>query len=228
MQATVDLNIILKDIEILKDYTKADCEIVITRFNESLDWALALDHITTVYNKGPTPLNFSTVRNIPNYGMGLETNLRHIIEQYDSLAKMTFFCQGNIADRVDQPLFPFIYYLANPNVNEIRCYKSVAYDPPTWRYTNRISNPSCETLYGDLSIFRKNIVQIPYKYYNEYWVRGDWICVGRNLIHRHPKAYYENLYNACKFTRGMAVEELWFLERSLYSIFTNNSSFVKA
>lgn len=228
MHTSLDLNIILKDLHILKDYTKTDCEIVITRFNESLDWALPLDHIVTVYNKGPTTLNFSTVVNISNFGMGLETTLRHIIERYDSLSKMTFFCQGNIADRVDQPLYPLTYYLANPNVNEIRCFKTDDYNRPSYRYTDSISNSTCETLYKNFGEFRKNVVKIPLKPYNHYWVRGDWICVGRNLIRRHPKKYYEDLYNACKFTRGIAVEELWFLERSLYSIFTNNSSAAKA
>jgi len=228
MEATLDLNSILKDLHILKDYTKVECEIVITRFDESLEWALPLDHIATLYNKGPTTPAFTTIMSIPNFGMGLETILRHIIERYDSLSKMTFFCQGNIADRVDQPLFPLVYYLANPNENQIRCYKTEDYNRPSLRYKGRISNPSCETLYTNFGEFRKKIVKIPLKRYNEFWVRGDWISVGRNLIRRHSKKYYEEIYNACQFTRGICVEELFFLERSLYSIFTNNSNSVKA
>ena len=75
--------------------------------------------------------------------------------------------------------------------------------------------------YG-LREFRDRVVGIPYKYLVEFWVRGDWISVQRDVIRKKPREYYMYLYESCKFGRGIFVEECWFLEHSLYSIFTQN------
>jgi hypothetical protein len=214
---TNEISEILKHLEYFKPLHKKQAEFVITRYNESLEWTRGIEHLTTIYNKG-SPIEGAI--HVPNYGYGLETMLRHIITRYDSLADVTFFAQGNIADRKDQPMYPLYYYFQGMNADKIRAVLTLAYDIPKSRYRSRLTDP--DTFARDditLEQFRRNI-GIPYKLTIENWVKGDWISVGRNLIRSKPKAYYCYLYSACKFGRGTIVEECWFLERSFYSIFT--------
>lgn len=214
----------MKNISELKKYNINDAEIVITRYDETLEWTKNFEHICTVYNKGPTLLKdsgFAKVIEVPNYGINEEVLLRHIIENYDNLATMTFFCQGKILDRPDQPLYPILYYLQNPKSTDIRGFFYKSYDIPTWKYSGRASDASCLALEGrTLAQFRTDIIGIPYKQWDELWVAGDWLSVGSALIRSKPLEYYKWVYNQCRLDRGIISEEIFFLERSFYSIFT--------
>eukprot|EP01035_Chromulina_nebulosa_P032892 gene32892-43993_t len=79
-------------------------ELVIARYNESLDWLLEEgfpSDIVTIYNKGPTeitlnhrrrhqPITFQQrVFQLSNVGRESHTFLHHIIEHYDNLAEVT-------------------------------------------------------------------------------------------------------------------------------------------
>ena len=215
---------VMKNISDLKLYNIKEAEIVITRYDEDLSWTEDFAHLCTVYNKG-SPLNedegFARVTQIPNYGINQEVILRHIIENYDNLAIMTFFCQGKILDRSDQPLYPILYYLQNPKPTDIRGFLYISYDAPTWKYSGRISDTNCLALEGrTLAQFRTDIIGIPYKQWGEVWVAGDWLSVGSALIRSKPLEYYIWVYNQCRLDRGIMLEEIFFLERSFYSMFT--------
>ena len=253
MKPSLDPAIVLANKSEFQNFTKSQREFVITRFNESLDWIEGLEHLTTVYNKGPltpkggpltpkggpltpkggpltpkggplTPkgevFDPQTIQ-VPNVGAGLETMLRHIIDRYDSLAEITMFCQGNLLDRDDQALYPLSWYFEKEARLGVRGFTVEAWDSGTSRFPNRLSNTNCTAIKDrDLARFRQEVVGIPYKPYGESWVRGDWISATREAIRRKPLAYYKHLYAACEFGRGIFTEELWYLERSWYSILT--------
>jgi hypothetical protein len=222
MKPTNNLQEILADTDFFKNKTKSETEIVITRFNEDLKWTDTLEHVCTVYNKGEFfEKGQCTIQNIPNFGVGIETLLRHIIERYSTLAEITMFCQATLGDRIDQPMYPLHWYFQMEPNEGIRGILTDSYDPGKSQYRTRISSPDCISIGNrTLEEFRKNIIQIPYKYYRESWVRGDWISIRKGLIRRKPLSYYKAIYDACRFERGILVEECWFLERSFYSIFT--------
>jgi len=229
-----DLSTILQNRRMFCDKTKAEAEFVVTRFQEDLAWISGLEHLVTIYNKGhmipmdPISWQGATVINVPNYGVGLETILRHIITRYDSLADTTMFCQGNLADRIDQPMYQLEWYFDFTDTESVKKgVKGVltdSYDVPKSRYRFRLNDASSSACHAvnnrNLREFREKVVGIPYKYLVEFWVRGDWISVRRDTILKKPLDYYRHLYDACKFGRGILVEECWFLEHSLYSIFT--------
>ena len=224
---TSDLSTILKNRSMFCNKAKADTEFVVTRFQEDLAWTAGLEHLVTVYNKGSSNFDISgaTIINVPNFGVGLETVLRHIITRYDSLADTTMFCQGTLADRIDQPMYPLEWYFDFAPAEDVKKgVKGVltdSYDVPKSQYRFRLSSDSCKSVKNrNLREFREKVVGIPYKYLVEFWVRGDWISVRRDAILKKPRDYYSYLYDACQFGRGTFVEECWFLERSLYSIFT--------
>jgi hypothetical protein len=209
MKPTTDLAVILKDIDKFQTYTKSQAEIVITQYKEDLAWTKGLEHLTTIYDK----------TKLPNYGYGLETMLRHIITRYDSLADVTMFCQGNIADRADQPMYPLTWYFDQTTTKDLKAVLTDSYDPPKSQFRMRITDPQTFSSYT-LREWREKVLGIPYRYLVEMWVRGDWIAVGRDRIRSKPLAYYCYLYDACKFGRGLLVEECWFLERSWWAILT--------
>ena len=217
MTPTNNLADILKDISQFETKTKQDAEFVVTRYNEDIAWIKGVEHLTTVYNKG-TPFDISaTVIQTPNFGYGLETMLRHIISRYDSLASATMFCQGNIADRDDQPMNPLTWYF--DGTAPIKAVLTDSYDPPKSHYRMRLTDPATFSSYT-LREWREKVLGIKYKYLVEMWVRGDWLAVSRDKIREKPLAYYCYLYDACRFQRGVLVEECWFLERSWWSILT--------
>lgn len=212
---------VLKNVDYLKSIYKSQFEIVITRFKEPLEWTRGIEHLCTVYNKGPALEFAGTVLNVPNYGLDLETVLRHIITNYHNLAAVTMFSQASLVDRVDQAMFDLTEYYKQCSVNSVFGHIAVATDPPDSRYPGRLTNTSCSSIGDrDLSAFRKDVVKIPYRYFSEFWVRGEWMSVGRDRIRSKPLSYYRYLYAKCQFFRGNQVEELSFLERSFYSIFT--------
>lgn len=213
-----DLSRVLANKDSLKLLKKSQFEIVITRFNEGLEWTNGIEHICTVYNKGE-PFDFpGLVLDVPNHGVGSETMLRHIVERYNSLSDVTFFCQGTLCDRIDQPLYPLTQYAKCP-VDGLVCVKECLYELPESRFRWRISSPSCKSI-NDLTLSSwRTVIGIPFRGVYESWVKGDWIAAGRQSITWRPKKFYSDLYDMCQFERGILVEECWFLERSFYSIF---------
>lgn len=219
--ASCNLDVVLANKELFAGTTRAQFEIVITRYNEDLSWTDGIEHLCTVYNKGE---QFSkgkcTVIAVPNHGIGTETMLRHMVEQYHNLADVTFFCQATLCDREDQPLYPLEMY-ARCGIDELVCVKEDLWELPTARFRWRVSSPQCVSV-GDLDLatWRKEVfgLQLPFRGAYESWVKGDWIAAGRQRILRRPKKFYKDLYDACQFQRGIQVEEIWFLERSFHSI----------
>ena len=217
MKPTNTLTDILKDITKISERKKSEVEFVVTHYNESLEWIKGIEHLTTIYSKGNPFTTSAQLIQVPNFGYGLETMLRHIITRYDSLSAITMFCQGNLADRKDQPMYPLTWYV--DGTSPLKAVLTDSYDPPKSHYRMRLTDPKTFSSYT-LREWREKVLGIPYKYLVEMWVRGDWIAVSREKIRAKPLAYYCYLYDSCQFQRGVLVEECWFLERSWWSIFT--------
>ncbi len=67
--------------------------LVISRYNESLDWLKQLNINFTIYNKGRDDINFNYI-NAPNQGREADTYIRYIIDNYDNLPEIIIFSQG--------------------------------------------------------------------------------------------------------------------------------------
>jgi hypothetical protein len=93
-------------------FERSDIEIVISRYNEPLDWIKEgpfNKYNVIVYNKGPND-NFertsNTIKTVPLENVGREghTYLYHIVNNYDNLAEITVFLPGscNIQHKKDK------------------------------------------------------------------------------------------------------------------------------
>lgn len=218
MQSSCNLEYFLNNKESLKGVSRSQFEIVITRFDEDLEWTKGIEHLCTVYNKGKPFTSGATVIDVPNHGVGSETMLRHIVERYYTLADATFFCQGNVCDRVDQPLYPLTQY-AKCSIEGLVCVKGDLYEMPDSRFRWRVSSPECNSIEDRTFSEWRKYIGIRFRGVYESWVKGDWIAVGCGKITARPKKFYADLYDICKFDRGILVEECWFLERTFHTLF---------
>lgn len=79
-------------------------DLVIAHYNEPLEWLSSFSRLATVYSKGELPKEPSIYREVkilPNWGRESHTYLHHIVQNYDTLADVTLFLQGNIHDEND-------------------------------------------------------------------------------------------------------------------------------
>jgi hypothetical protein len=69
------------------------CQLVISRYRESLEWVAELPHPAIVYDKGPCPLADAVT--LPNVGFEGQTFLHHFATHYDELADVSVCLQGD-------------------------------------------------------------------------------------------------------------------------------------
>lgn len=87
----------------LKSESDSDVEIVVARYEEDLQWLFPSGKRAIIYNKGKaldaeTAAKFKAVVELPNVGREAHTYLYHIVNKWDTLAKVTIFVQGRIND----------------------------------------------------------------------------------------------------------------------------------
>lgn len=191
--------------------TKKHFEIVVTRFNESVNWLKNYINFVTVYNKGKDdiPINFDIVQR-PNIGRDGEVILYHIITNWDNLSEITFFCQGDISDRGDQiiSLDDFNKYLSTDSI---------------YYFQKRTDLPhhSCNFLdipdkFGDIY---EEIYEEKYKQ-NFFWVSGMWISVSRDIIKRVPLNIYKKMLSLFTKYKSYDSKVACLIERLLLHTFT--------
>ena len=84
-------------------FNNSNVDIVISRYNESLDWITEQPfngYNITVYNKGSNtnfekPQNITRIVHLDNVGREGHTHLYHIVNNYDNLAEITVFLPGS-------------------------------------------------------------------------------------------------------------------------------------
>lgn len=166
----------------LENKDKKNFELVITRFDENIEWSNNYKKFRTIYNKGPDNLNCECIQR-PNFGRDGETILYHIINSWNNLADITFFCQGALNDRSDQML------KMDHIKNYIECKNKY------YVFEKRRGPPRGTTFYN----FPKTISQLWYEIFNEpyssnySWCGGMWISVRKEVIKNVPLEKYKQL-----------------------------------
>jgi hypothetical protein len=199
---------------IIKQYTKKDCEIVLARYNEDISWSDDYSHLRTIYNKGLDNLDVSSIK-VPNVGREAHTFLYHIISNYDNLAENTIFFQGMINDRSEQKILPFDKYLFNSN-NSITGNISICYEGSDWNY-NAYTNTSGKSDYN-LGTFCEKVLARRYKQFSPF-IRGAYMSIGKKCILKNSRKYYENILKMSKLSLECNPEDAHFMERLWLYIF---------
>jgi hypothetical protein len=212
-------------------------EIVIARYAENVDWANEITNMNvTIYNKGksftsgsrslkkksktPERRNRSVkksktperrVLTLPNIGRETHTYLHHIIENYDRLAEMTVFSQGD----------PFMH---SPDL--LALLKHVDLFEPIQPLTLQ---------YSPESAFNKNkIEKLPYygvvgeDYYDKkYWIKNKRINVvyldsAMNIVYPHYFLISWFQYYIDEYLKKIKCSNFYELIRSKYGIPLSN------
>lgn len=167
-----------------KNVTKANFEMVVARYDEDIRWTENYAKFRTVYNKGSAAVDYDFIP-LPNKGHLADTILRHIINNYDKLADVTFFTHGSINYRPDQIIEE------NGKWDEF-----ITTDENALVYIRRTDLPKDdERIYeypetiGEVyrRLFEREYIP------NFEWACGKWISAGRNQLRRCPKAFYQKM-----------------------------------
>lgn len=169
-----------------------DKQVVVAKFKEDTSWVQHLFCNVKIYDKNKDYLNI---------GREAETYLRHIIENYENLADVTFFLQGNPFDHFSGDLFRLIndYNSTEPIVplgEILEC--------------DRQGFPHHKL---ELGRFSDSLFKT--KYYNFQFVAGAQYAVAKKAIIYRSKNFYEKIYDQ------IGIEETfpWIMERLWMIIF---------
>lgn len=76
-----------------------EVQLIIAKYRENVTWADALGYDYIVYDKGGN--DDPNARILPNIGREAHTYLTHIVREYEQLADMNVFLQGDPFDHID-------------------------------------------------------------------------------------------------------------------------------
>jgi len=194
------------------DNKRIDIGIVISRYNENLEW-LKEDpfnkYPVICYNKGPNndfykPSNMKVV-NVENVGRCDHTYIYHIVKNYDNLAKHTMFLPGSCN-------MPNKNYKARKWIEEIEKtdrgvfigieakegIQNAWYDfqLDEWAASdekNRSLNPENQLQKHNIRPFGKWYEKHFGNIMTEYYTLGGVMGIEKSSIIQHPKSYYEKM-----------------------------------
>jgi len=210
---------------------------VISRYNENLDWLRDEpfnEYSHVIYNKGKNEnfyksSNLKRVINTKNVGRCDHTYLYHIIQNYDNLADITIFLPGSVALG---PKLPKARDLLNKiknkksavfaNASRFNNVKSELYDftLDSWAATDSANlelNPESELELSKIRPFGKWFENKFGDIVITHVVLQAIFSVAKNDILQHPKQYYENLITG--LSNSSNPEEGHYFERSWEAVF---------
>lgn len=188
----------------------SDRELVVTRHSESLNWLAQVDPQVqvTVFNRG-TPLPMDAV-DVPNVGRDGRTLVGFICDNYDDLADVTFFAQGNPFDhspdfvprlkhKYDQPTsLAEQYNDAFPPTSEGYVVREETVHGHQVRYADalRMLGRDADETAEALATVWQNVFVCPQPQRVEYGYGLLW-AVPRAAILARPREFWCSLYDCC-------------------------------
>lgn len=226
--------------------TTLDVEIVVAKYKENLDWLLdtvrVRDARITVYDKGGDLCEKKrqggvTRLPLPNVGRETHTILTHIVNNYDQLADITVFTQGNIDDHVKYlvegrkimgnptPVQYLMMLAKSATDNETGLSKNafvqnVVYENAPVRefrklmWTGKAQRPCAEGSFGQWwdKWIGKDKPMPPFREF--LWYLGAVFAVRKENILSRPKSWYESLLatvsDSCDIEDGHYLERAWY------------------
>jgi hypothetical protein len=216
---------------------KGDIQIVVSRFNETLDW-LRDDPFNRfpviIYNKGQNenfyrPPLLKEVVSLTNVGRESHTYLYHIINNYDRLADITVFLPGSVelphkydrsknvvnsASETNKTTLACQYdetFMENEKHFQIDNYESS-------NVNNREANPDNQLNISKIRPFGKwyeSLFKNDEK--NNCFAINSILAVSKHDIQQKPVDYYSDFIDTCNSHPNE--ETVHYLERSWYAMF---------
>ena len=206
-------------------------KIIVSRYNENIDWLSAEMNNCIIYNKGIS-LGISNEIMLQNVGRESETYLNYIISNYNNLADVVIFTQANISDHIKHNnSCNYINYLLNFKNEAFANDKSY---PTLTHYNTKDTSPFSK----NWNLINGNYyLEDNYKYnqrvpFSEWFMRNiqpnypeplhiyhfGIFAVKKELILKKSLEYYKKLI--LEVNHHIDPAEGHFFERSWYYIFT--------
>lgn len=210
-------------------------EVVIAHFNEDLEWVGECAQDAVVYYKGERPPGkYRRLEPLPNTNRESGTYLTHIIRNYDDLADVTLFLQGNIHDwnhgtppHTDLPLSKLKTRATKLTPDEMMAFGPIKqfshWDGMPWltdgtgyfqrrgkgmRMSNLTPGEFWKFVFGTEHPAVLNFSQ------------GALFAVGRNVIRARPLEFWTRLLKYFDDLNHVNPEEGHYMERFWMTIFT--------
>jgi hypothetical protein len=218
-------------------HDKVDMELVVSRYNEDLEWLKDEpfnQYPCIIYNKGKNddyyhPSNAKETINVKNVGRESETYLYHIITHYDKLAEITVFLPGssnldhklsnakNQVTECEKHRNSVIIGTLHPNGVHKELYDFQLDDWKSTDNKNATINPESKLLPAEIRPFGKwHEARFPGVIVEHISYSGIF-GIHRKHILQHPKSYYENLIRELETHSNPEVGH--YFERSWISVF---------
>lgn len=168
---------ILKNPPIKLDTTRL--KVIVSRFEESVDWVSKLKYKTVIFNKNENEINLFE-NNLPNVGREGHTFFNYIVSNYEYLPEYMAFVQGNPYDHCSNVI---------EEINDFEFNTDFKPLGPLFKETTEIEHINQQVIgYGKKIGFE---VKLPL-----YYVRGAQHIISRDLVHKQPKTYYEKILDS--------------------------------
>jgi len=215
-----------------------ETSVIISRFNENLDWIenINKDYIIYLYNKGEDITLKKSINsiNLPNVGRESHTWLYHITNNYENISDNNIFLQGRIDDLGCMAYKDLERYLNNLEVNRFNVSRLGLLTPFHWkknltipsdkRYKKDWENAKISRNEIGFRKFAKEIFpNIPIFVATSY---GGCFAVSKEAIYSHSKDFYIKLLSKCNHHEHPI--EAHFLERLWCFMFSQNFQLNKA
>jgi hypothetical protein len=185
-------------------------KVVISKYNENVEWVKKLKHSHVIYDKSSNPVAGSIP--LKNVGREAETFLYHIISNYNNLDDVTVFLQANPFEHL-QRLVGWRAQLSESEINTViekmnneitdLSYFSTFYQV---LYNDRDGANGCPTTRNCQVLFGQ--------YYRHFTVSpGAQYVVPKKYILSRSLDFWKNLRDAMHrdFLSAWSMEQLWYL-----------------
>jgi hypothetical protein len=191
--------------------------LIVSRYNENIEWVYAYNDIAIVYNKGSElDIPFVNIKKLENIGREGHTYLYHVIQNYNNLSNKIFFLQGDPFIHNETILFAIDNY-----------EKLIDVQPLGLQYLTKLNIPPFEML-------EKNKIK------TDYGLEYSLLNINNNLYYIEPYTFHdkgilelikkykqrfpecnslvENFLNRSKFPRVKQIDNITFSWSGLFSV----------
>jgi len=181
--------------------------IVISRYNEDINWCDPFINICNIYNKGNDLDNkfINNVTKLDNIGRESHTYIQHIIDNYDNLADYTIFLQGNPFDHSPDIINDIHHIINNDNNFD---FKFLTKSIVSTNLSGCFHHPGLPLIGCHYLIFGNLLCNLEFK----FGVGAQFVVSKKNIIKR-DKHFYEKiillLESSISPIEGYVFERFW-------------------
>ena len=199
----------------------ANVQLVISRFNENLDWLIIIKNIDIlIYNKGEKNIDYiknylnninikCKIINLPNIGKEGQTYIKHILDNYKNLYDFTIFVQGFPFDHCPTIYSKITYFINNLKNIHFSFLNDKLLECDFLGKATQFCEVGGYRYLPMIDIYNKifnNKININIKKKNPYEMEdlkgpifkfgpGAQFIVSKNQINKKPKSFYKKINN---------------------------------